>query len=226
MNLALLDLKNQIIGAHEAAAGALNAAVEHAVRAGQLLLDAKAATPHGEFGAFCATLPFAETTARGYMRLARLDPAKRQRVADLPLREALLQIAAPREAAPPPAQPRAAADYFAGHPFKTDPTVRMFGSRTFPPGHSGSVSGDLFVVEPSQIPGYFFVSKIESFSGDRGAVVDTFRRPIAYYAVGWALHSMGLLDPRSVDWEEYTTDPAIRPFFDVAVPAEQIGGVR
>jgi hypothetical protein len=58
--------------------------------------------PHGAFGGFCAALPFAETTARGYMRLARLDPANRQRVADMPLRAALLALAEP------PAELRAA----------------------------------------------------------------------------------------------------------------------
>lgn len=85
-----------IVEAHRAATGAMRDAVAHAVRAGELLTQAKAAIPHGSFGAYCAGLPFAATTARGYMRLARLDPAKRQRVADMPLRAALLELAEPR----------------------------------------------------------------------------------------------------------------------------------
>lgn len=93
---ALAGLAPAIVQAHKAATGAMSDAVGHAVRAGQLLAQAKASLPHGDFGAFCASLPFAATTARGYMRLAALEPAKRQRVADMPLRAALLEICGSR----------------------------------------------------------------------------------------------------------------------------------
>ncbi|MDE2453190.1 MAG: hypothetical protein KGL43_06320 [Burkholderiales bacterium] len=97
-----IDYAERIVAAHKAVAGALRDAVGHAITAGELLLKAKAEMPHGEFGSWCAALPVSATTARGYMRLARLDPKKRQRVADMPLRAALLEIAAPRpEAATP-----------------------------------------------------------------------------------------------------------------------------
>lgn len=98
MSAALTDYAQGIMQAHDAATGAMSDAVGHAVRAGELLNQAKAGMTHGTFGAFCAGLPFAETTARGYMRLARLDPAKRQRVADMPLRAALLALAEQRTA--------------------------------------------------------------------------------------------------------------------------------
>ena len=96
----LTDFAPAIVNAHAAATGAMRDAVAQAVRAGELLTQAKAALPHGAFGAFCASLPFAGTTARGYMRLAALDPANRQRIADMPLRVALLEIAEPRAALP------------------------------------------------------------------------------------------------------------------------------
>ncbi|MDP2826698.1 MAG: DUF3102 domain-containing protein [Sulfuritalea sp.] len=83
--------------AHAAAQSAMQAAVAHAIQAGELLLQAKAVIPHGEFGEWCRSLPFSESMARGYMRLARLDPANRQRVADLPLRQALENIAGPEQ---------------------------------------------------------------------------------------------------------------------------------
>lgn len=94
----LSDITADIVKAHRTATGALRDAVACAVRAGELLLQAKAAMPHGSFGEFCASLPFAATTARGYMRLAALDPAKRQRIADLPLRVALQELAESRGA--------------------------------------------------------------------------------------------------------------------------------
>ena len=96
MSAGLTNYAQDIAQAHDAATGALNDAVGHAVRAGELLTQAKAGMAHGLFGAFCAGLPFAETTARGYMRLAQLDPANRQRVADMPLRAVLLEIATRR----------------------------------------------------------------------------------------------------------------------------------
>lgn len=96
MKAALTDYASGIVQAHTAATGAMRDALSHAVRAGELLAKAKASMPHGTFGAFCAGLPFAATTARGYMRLAALDPANRQRVADMPLRAALLDIAESR----------------------------------------------------------------------------------------------------------------------------------
>lgn len=83
------DLRHQIICAYEASMRAAMNAVQHAIEAGEGLLKAKAELRHGDFGRFCATLPIAPTTLRGYMRLARLGPDERQRVADLPLRRAL-----------------------------------------------------------------------------------------------------------------------------------------
>lgn len=92
----VVDCQSAIVEAHEAATAAMRNSVAHAVRCGELLLQAKTKVPRGEFGAFCERLPFAATTARGYMRLAALDPANRQRVADLPLRAALESIAQPQ----------------------------------------------------------------------------------------------------------------------------------
>lgn len=71
--------------------------VHAAVRAGELLMQAKAAVPHGEWGQWLAEhCTIAPRTAQAYMRLAEalptLPPQDAQRVADLPLREALNAI--------------------------------------------------------------------------------------------------------------------------------------
>lgn len=104
MSAALTDIgaverARRIVEAHDACAGAARDALAHAIRAGELLGQAKAALPHGQFGAFCESLPFGATTARGYMRVsahwASLDGPNRQRVADLPLRSLLLEMAEP-----------------------------------------------------------------------------------------------------------------------------------
>lgn len=70
----------------------------YAVEIGQLLTEAKTQVQHGEWEAwlsdYCSLAP---RTARAYMRLAKelpkLSDAKRQHVADLPIREALKAIA-------------------------------------------------------------------------------------------------------------------------------------
>jgi hypothetical protein len=96
---ALIELTaTEIHAEHEAAQRCARDAVAHAIRAGELLLEAKAALPHGAFGAWLrANVEFSDRTAQGYMRLAKLDDEKRNGVADLSLRQALTALSEPRE---------------------------------------------------------------------------------------------------------------------------------
>ena len=87
-------LATQINDAHEHACRAAQSAIAHARRAGDLLIEAKAEVEHGSWlswlGEHCHTI--SKRTAQAYMRVARDWPileAKAQRVADLPLRDAL-----------------------------------------------------------------------------------------------------------------------------------------
>ena len=88
---------------HDDAQRCAGEAVEHARRAGEALLQAKAEIGHGKFQAWfdAAKFTFSDRTARGYMRVARelpnLPDGKRQRVADLSLRQALEYLAEPRQ---------------------------------------------------------------------------------------------------------------------------------
>ncbi len=97
---ALADLASQINAEHKACHFAMRESIKHAVRAGELLIEAKVGLPHGEWAGWIdAHCEFSDRTARAYMRIAKelpkLDEEKRQRVADLPLREALVSIADP-----------------------------------------------------------------------------------------------------------------------------------
>lgn len=95
------EIAVRIRAEHEAAQASAREAVAHAIRAGELLIEAKAALQHGQFGPWlAANVAFSERTARGYMRLAGLDEAKRQRVADMSLRGALRSLAAPVDLRP------------------------------------------------------------------------------------------------------------------------------
>jgi hypothetical protein len=96
-------LATEINAEHAAALSAVRSGLEHARRAGALLIEAKAALEHGAWLPWLAEQcpRILERTAQGYMRLAREWPrleaaGNTQRVADLPLREALLILAEPK----------------------------------------------------------------------------------------------------------------------------------
>ena len=84
-------------------------AVEYVIDAGILLNEAKALVAHGEWEQWlAANCTVAPRTARAYMMLAKRVPtlpdAERQRVADLPMRDAIKAITTDPSA--PPRQPR------------------------------------------------------------------------------------------------------------------------
>ena len=86
---------------HTQAVAYAGQAVEHACRAGEWLIQAKGQLEHGEWQAWLAkNVRFSDRTAQGYMRLAknlpRIEGGERQRVALLPLREALKYLAGPK----------------------------------------------------------------------------------------------------------------------------------
>lgn len=100
---ALTNLAADIRREHEHAYGKAREALEHARRAGELLIEAKSVVEHGQWLPWlAANVPFSERTAQGYMRLAsrwsELE-AKSATVADLPLRAALKALAEPDEGA-------------------------------------------------------------------------------------------------------------------------------
>ena len=75
MNIVLRDsIASDIATEHQAAQEAARSAVAHAIRCGELLIEAKGSMPHGDFGSWLAgNVEFSDRTARGYMRLARFD---------------------------------------------------------------------------------------------------------------------------------------------------------
>ncbi len=99
-------IASEIDREHQAAYGKAREALQHARRAGELLLQAKAAIGHGAFGKWLTEhISFAERTAQAYMRIASNWPAieaKSAAVADLTVRGAL---AAVKKNNTPPAGP-------------------------------------------------------------------------------------------------------------------------
>lgn len=101
---SLNALAGQIKIEHEAALGSARTALKHALRAGELLLEAKALVKHGQWLPWLsANVDVSERQAQKYMQLALNRPAleaKAPSEADLTIGDALELIAKPKEATP------------------------------------------------------------------------------------------------------------------------------
>lgn len=95
--LDLITLADEINAEHRACDEALRAGLNHAVRAGELLIKAKAQVKHGEWGTWIRdNFEGSARSAQAYMKVARevpnLEGAKAQRVALLSFRNVLKEI--------------------------------------------------------------------------------------------------------------------------------------
>jgi hypothetical protein len=123
----LTDLAARIRAEHKVVGEGL----QHAIAAGQLLVEAKSKTPCGEWQAWLeVNCEMSERTARAYMRVARsrrnLGLVNRQRVADSSLRGALkllCKTTRPREA---DVTPNVATEQTIVHLRSTDPRVHRY----------------------------------------------------------------------------------------------------
>lgn len=195
MTAITTTITERIAEAHQAAQASMRDAVAHAIRAGELLIEAKASMPHGAFSEFCKTLPFSDRTARGYMRLARLDDENRQRVADMSLRTALQSIAHPKETQEMPADAR---EFFAEGLAET-----MQYGIPFMPGHEATALDldldEIVCVEPSTSADFYYVTCI-SLRGARGL-----SRPVRRDFIGLVLKRLGV--PLGQLWSVYPLKP-------------------
>ncbi len=90
------NIATAINAAHDKVEGAKREGTKYAMEAGRLLIEAKTTVAHGGWDDWLkANVTFSPRTAQLYMRLVRTtndDPAKAQRVADLPLRQAARDV--------------------------------------------------------------------------------------------------------------------------------------
>jgi hypothetical protein len=89
-------LAAKIRAAHDAVTVSARTVVERAREAGNLLLEAKEAVPHGGWQPWLREIGITPRTAQGYMQIARLPETECATVAHLGLRAALRQISSPR----------------------------------------------------------------------------------------------------------------------------------
>ncbi len=186
MTALRLNLAADINRAHELADAKAGEAIGHAIEAGKLLLEAKAALPHGEW------LPWLESNiwvtprrCQQYMRAAQGKPVVTKALfgPDEPAKPntksiSHLEVAAPR-LIPGDADP----DFV--------PEVHLCY------GHA-RVDGTLYLVEPSsRHPGFFFVSRLDKDDEH----YDCTRRPIGAQWVEGSLQYYGLASPAAVAWK-------------------------
>ena len=92
----LQDIVERIRKEHAAVEASMGRALEHAIEAGRLLIDARERVKHGDWLPWLRSLGFAPRTAQAYMQLAKSTPlmtgANAQRVAHLSIRGALAAL--------------------------------------------------------------------------------------------------------------------------------------
>jgi hypothetical protein len=202
----LATLADAINAEHVAVCDAIAAGLAHARRAGEMLAQAKAQVPHGEWLPWLErNVRFSARTAQGYIRVAsrwcEIEP-NTQRVAHLSYREALALLAEPE----PPDTRLIPRD---GH---------ALGAWD---GHGRTVS-----INPSTSRGFYFVTLFDLDSG----IVDGSERPVR---TDYIEASLALLNPadrvwyRRLDWREipfasHSRNPWLNP--ELLAPADPPAG--
>lgn len=160
---------------HELAGQHAAQAVEHAKRAGALLLQVKAQLPHGEF------LPWVRANVNVTPRQAQRYIAAAQGKQPAPKLKSdtmsHLEVDAPRL-------------------FPGDPPVPEFLPATHCCYLAGTEDGPIYLVEPSsRHPGYLYVSRLNT-----DGTCDYTRRPVGPAWVEMTLQHFGLEDPDAAAW--------------------------
>ncbi len=155
--LTLPELADGINTEHEAARGAFQKGFEHALKAGDLLLQAKAQVEHGQWLPWLGTnCNVSQRTAQLYMRVARERPkleAKSASLADLSLEGAARQLAEPKPTKGAPAA-------------KDEALNELFGLLNSLVEITPVTPDNVLVTDLNKI--------VEAMNGDRGQLVDTF----------------------------------------------------
>ena len=221
-DIALPDLATAINTQHQAVETSLRSAVEHATKAGDLLLQAKASVKHGEWLPWLsANCSMSERTARNYMRLAKelpkLDDEKRQRVADLPMREAL-QVVGKVKTEAWPSEPSAVADRQSNH---SDEHKQWIENEGFlredvlaPPlgkialGRLPDNGGYVVIRESEEHRGYYHYAVFEfDPSPEKGGTIALSKRPILQRFIEHVLKTMFVFEQQLQDAEWVIRDP-------------------
>lgn len=205
------NLAAEINKACELAHDKADEAINYAMQAGKLLLEAKGALPHGDWMPWLeANVWVSPRQAQRYMQIAQGRPLPARKVAVAIQAAASVKTAAkttPVSHLDAVRAPR----LMPGVPEKIDfmPAPLRAYAALMP-------DGTMFVVEPSlQHPGYCFVSRLNTDSD----TYDCTRRPVGAQWVEGNLQYFGLERPADADWRECVCRGVGEPLESLGVPA-------
>lgn len=198
----LPTLAKRINEEHAAVTLAITEGLQHAMTAGDLLLEAKAKVKHGQWLPWlrenCA---ISERTAQLYMRVARERPMlemKSATVADLTLRGAADELATP-------------VDNRLSGAVSNASWVPPDGFMHVAEERVGNGIDEVYVM-PSMHEGYYFV--VHLFTQDAGdAFVSTLRKPIRWNYIAAVLEMWGCTERRNWDIEALECRPQAENIF-------------
>jgi hypothetical protein len=196
--IVLTTLAASINAEHAQAQAAAGAAVEHARRCGELLIEAKSKTNHGEWLPWLmANCPdIAERTAQAYMRVARAclsNPDTATKLRDGTVRGALEHLTQPKSATVADLPPWSGDDV-SWLP-KGDRVAFLFGD-------DGDDSRMIAVWESEEHAGYYHLIQVYpgDVVGDTGGMLGNYRPALADAMTMIVRQSCGL-DPIAIEWE-------------------------
>ncbi len=187
---------------HEAVEANFQRGFEHAVRAGLLLLEAKAHVPHGQWLPWLSeNCAVSERSAQNYMRVAKNRPdlgTESATAADLTLRGAVAALASPKET----------------------PEIETLDLHRVPsPGHClfSSLGGDrgFVVIHPSQYEDFYWVGLLETLepgNEESGGISTVSEKPLPPYGFGIFLRTH-LRWANTFEWDEVPYNGPLEYFY-------------
>jgi hypothetical protein len=203
VTLSLADLAAHIRSEHEAVCQSARQTLQHAIKAGELLLQAKQLVDHGRWSDWLAHhCDVSQRSAQAYMRLAknRNVLAKAQSSADLTIDEALQVLVKPK----PPVDNEVAAAMVIIADYLPEKGQARIGFLFLP---DMNISEVFVVIESKQYPGRYDLDHLEHSPGGRADVdapgVHSFtKRPVPPDCIKLTLEAFtrhpGLLD--QIQW--------------------------
>jgi Protein of unknown function (DUF3102) len=183
---SLADLAACIRSEHEAVCQSARQTLQHAIKAGELLLEAKRLVGHGPWSQWLDEhCDVSQRSAQAYMRLAknRTVLAKAQSSADLTIDQALQVLAKPK-----PAVDEVAAAMVIVEDYLPEKGQARIGLLFLP---DMKISEIFMIIESRMCPGYYDLDHIENFSDEySGGTHSCMKKPVRADGIKFCLAAL------------------------------------
>lgn len=208
------NIASEINEHHASATAKAGEAIHHAKEAGRLLLEVKAAVPHGEFGKWLEqNITVSVRQAQRYIAVAEGKP--------IPIRALTSKYDTVSHLPEPTDSERSLTDYIPEPTFLPKPGRWMIAT---------TGDGSFHVVPSLEHPGYFHISKLYTFPllgsapefhiepYEPDSMYDGTKSPVLAYVVESTLQYMGLAEPSKAAWDMVEHQGMSRPFGEPGPP--------